>query len=902
MQAKSAAKGKARTTKSPLAKKTSSGAKRVIKTKRVAEKRSVIRIQNKTQKTTSRFSLVAVAPLQTTARLKKTKSPLRKTVEVNELTSSPLQLHISPYNLALGFARYGGLFFVVAGAISTVFFANITFSSHALLAEVAMSMDGSGLTTTTSGDESTGTNSTGSNTSGSSGSTGGSTIDCTDPLQYLSASCATVVNKTPTVQFDVNASSALLGDVRVRVKVPHALSVSLSAYNRTQNQQYRIGSMSLISDDTWETYWHTPSFPDGDYMLQALVTNGYGSYQQNDSIRTVLNTPLTTALLPLAATSTQTASSTSGSSGSTVSAPITGAAPTLTFVQNDNRYYSFSVQAANADAVKMYAHQKSINQDLLIGYAYKDSSSVWKYRWDSNAYGADTYLFTAQVQSGGLTSVSNSISVSFNKLQTTPIATSTVMTAPVSAAPDASAMPPIVAPVIRVSAQNAQPFSGIATLKISVETASSVEMYAQKRYSLSRSYLGKAQQADAHAWIYRWDTTQTPNAQYTLIAVVKNQYGTYEGLSDFVSVQNQTADLYTPKQQASIDTLKSVAASTSTAATTAPSEEVLTTDQKQADAALAPFSASLDTDLQRYASALRSQDQNEIAQAKDALDTRKTSILKGNASQQTVSLINDAFQNSITRVENDVTLTNKLIAERTKENASLDSDKDGITDYDEVNIYKTNPFSADTDGDGFTDGAEILGGYDPLDPHSQVAIHYESPKEAGIVRDDILTVASIATAQPLPDAHASATPAALITGKALPNSFVTLYIFSTPVVVTVKTDAEGNWNYRFDKELDNGSHEVYIGMTDNAGNIVAKSKPFSFVKEAEAYTADTASDVSSPQPQAAPKQSLLSDYMIYMVVSISVVAIGLVLILLGIHLDEHKRKHLLQTIETEATV
>ncbi len=38
----------------------------------------------------------------------------------------------------------------------------------------------------------------------------------------------------------------------------------------------------------------------------------------------------------------------------------------------------------------------------------------------------------------------------------------------------------------------------------------------------------------------------------------------------------------------------------------------------------------------------------------------------------------------------------------------VDSDGDGISDYDEINIYKTDPLKADTDGDGLSDGDEIL--------------------------------------------------------------------------------------------------------------------------------------------------------------------------------------------------
>ncbi len=47
---------------------------------------------------------------------------------------------------------------------------------------------------------------------------------------------------------------------------------------------------------------------------------------------------------------------------------------------------------------------------------------------------------------------------------------------------------------------------------------------------------------------------------------------------------------------------------------------------------------------------------------------------------------------------------------------SLDSDNDGLTDYDEENIYETEPNEADTDGDGIDDGEEVASGTDPLKP------------------------------------------------------------------------------------------------------------------------------------------------------------------------------------------
>ncbi len=48
----------------------------------------------------------------------------------------------------------------------------------------------------------------------------------------------------------------------------------------------------------------------------------------------------------------------------------------------------------------------------------------------------------------------------------------------------------------------------------------------------------------------------------------------------------------------------------------------------------------------------------------------------------------------------------------------LDSDSDGLTDSDEVNVYGTDPYNPDTDGDRYNDGYEVSNNSDPLDPNS----------------------------------------------------------------------------------------------------------------------------------------------------------------------------------------
>ncbi|KKU31778.1 MAG: Binary exotoxin B/Anthrax toxin B moiety protective antigen [Candidatus Uhrbacteria bacterium GW2011_GWE2_46_68] len=44
---------------------------------------------------------------------------------------------------------------------------------------------------------------------------------------------------------------------------------------------------------------------------------------------------------------------------------------------------------------------------------------------------------------------------------------------------------------------------------------------------------------------------------------------------------------------------------------------------------------------------------------------------------------------------------------------SSDTDRDELYDYEEVRVYHTNPLSKDSDDDGYEDGVEIAGGYDP---------------------------------------------------------------------------------------------------------------------------------------------------------------------------------------------
>ncbi|OGL73531.1 hypothetical protein A3F28_02275 [Candidatus Uhrbacteria bacterium RIFCSPHIGHO2_12_FULL_57_11] len=65
----------------------------------------------------------------------------------------------------------------------------------------------------------------------------------------------------------------------------------------------------------------------------------------------------------------------------------------------------------------------------------------------------------------------------------------------------------------------------------------------------------------------------------------------------------------------------------------------------------------------------------------------------------------------------------KSLAERESEaveaQRKTDTDSDGLSDYDELYLYRTSPYLEDTDSDGINDGAEANSGEDPNCPRDQ---------------------------------------------------------------------------------------------------------------------------------------------------------------------------------------
>jgi hypothetical protein len=205
-----------------------------------------------------------------------------------------------------------------------------------------------------------------------------------------------------------------------------------------------------------------------------------------------------------------------------------------------------------------------------------------------------------------------------------------------------------------------------------------------------------------------------------------------------------------------------------------------------------------------------------------------------------------------------------------------DPDKDGLSNNDEFR-YKTDPKKQDTDGDGKTDGEEVAAGTDPLKSSAKGEVDtvvYESPKTAGTIKGEIYKVADVEMIT-----LENGTKQMQISGRGPSLSYVTVYIYSgDPIIVTVKTDSNGDWTYTVDKKLDDGKHEVYVAVTNNSGAIRAKSEPLPFIKTAQAVKVAQASENKVVAPAA---ESSISLKKIFYVFAGGFAAVTLAFILLG---------------------
>ena len=433
-----------------------------------------------------------------------------------------------------------------------------------------------------------------------------------------------------------------------------------------------------------------------------------------------------------------------------------------------------------------------------------------------------------------------------------------------------------------------------------------VEIYARPSNSIQKTFIGVATRVP-DGWVYWLNPTSLPAGNYSIIAQARKNREIL--VTSDAALENKveqadftTTDAYQKQLIETKATLEQVARDTKTVdiveirKTYASSTDQLT-QRPPEEAIVVPPSLELAKELMaerrdnfnelfiRHASALQTGDATMLRLAETALEDEVNNLLDDNISgspeerAEARAELELAAKAEIEKVKRHIVKTENLLKERTSQKSAEDSDRDGISDYDEMTIYETDPNKSDTDGDGIIDSVEIMRGYNPKNSSPEAVIAFNSPKDVGYVNEEVLKVETVVPVLEYGDEEALPIVQSEISGFGLPNSFVTLYIFSTPTVVTLRTNDDGSFAYVFSKELEDGEHEVYVALTDNSGEIVVRSNPFKFIKTAQAFSyVDAANEAVTPITTA-PDSEVSAPFKI--AGAMGIVSLGLILLLLG---------------------
>ena len=448
-------------------------------------------------------------------------------------------------------------------------------------------------------------------------------------------------------------------------------------------------------------------------------------------------------------------------------------------------------------------------------------------------------------------------------LKTTSTETSTTNT---TETPQTSATPaplPSTAPVLApLSAsvslgESSSTISGVKNIFIRPNRkVVSVELRLMQRETQER-YLGQAQfDVTSGRWVFAWNSTETPDGSYRLFAVVKAVDGaTVRSSAVYVAVKNEKRE-------------ETRSGATTTEAPVPPRlspeerrekylKEKEEEGRKREEEIRKDLSNKTETEEKKKRVTTQTSDEGtQLSQGETRSSTPRPSRLGTPIDFEKV--INEKSQELKDAVERGDTEKRKKIindivrtAHGIPAGTSIPKDSEEFAKKVEESVLKL----------------------------EQVI----TERERGIIDEKTFKVERVHVTEVAtrPDGTETASKIAC-RGKGLPDSFVTLYIFSIPIVVTVKTDAEGNWDYTLDKELEDGSHQVYVGITDVKGKVVVRSNPVPFVKTASAITVEEA--LATPVAQAAP--SFVENNYFYGIVTIIIMIVAFIFVFLGIKMSK----------------
>lgn len=441
--------------------------------------------------------------------------------------------------------------------------------------------------------------------------------------------------------------------------------------------------------------------------------------------------------------------------------------------------------------------------------------------------------------------------------------------------------------------------SGRQIIYVESDTATGVEIFASSAGGFAPIYIGRAGKSETGTFTYVWDSLTLTNGSYQIFARVSNGAQTVDSNKVSVSVSHASdtvSDTLPRVSAGDITTLSQELKRAESAMTEAQralekeagaaiteyveglkkealkktdgGETVTWLEAKQKEILMATEEAARTRGTLSATSTLEKVLLSDLTEIRlEAEDLLGTKIATSTLDTALVKKITDAVRVSVT--------AEALARERVGEAITNDSDGDSVSDYDELYIFLTNPLNSDTDSDGTSDLDEITRGSNPTKSGTAPIVYEDILTQGTLVSEDVLSVTVVEAGEIETVGAEKSLKNIVFRGKSLPNSFVTLYIFSDPIVVITRTNQNGEWEYVFDRELSDGRHEVYVAVVGSAGKVVAKSNPLPFVKQAEAVS-------FGPNATYTERPGFFTPGYIILTVSLVGLAVVGVLILVGV--------------------
>lgn len=719
---------------------------------------------------------------------------------------------------------------------------------------------------------------------------GGTLISATNPssLPFVlfpryAASLAAAINSTtstsspalsrePVILDLSRPPQTLSGEVKIKTTLKEALNVEFFLKNTSQAGEpfylgiadpiegYHPGAVLLGEPDAftvWGYEFDTTTIQNGEYILYAQVYNIQGKFYKDGFTQIKINNQSQSNSQSQQDNYTinidnnndqddDQSQQTTQATSQAVSEPSIQ----IEFSKDaENLKDEVTVEAStvNAQSVKFFLILPQTNDKVFVGSPELiasqttnngDNLSEWRFRWNTWPLANKEYLFLAVMENTFGEFESDLIEVKIENDLT---------------------------PAIKLEfSKNPENLKGKVNIRIKAKRAREVTLFIRPAAGLNRIRLGDASPVNGFddTWQLFWNTRAVSNGEYTIFAKIKNMHGDYlDGFTDIAirnfipTVTQPEPEVIVPDKEVVEEIIDEVEQTTEAIVEEAiPEEEKI----KEAQEIISDKSSSK-KHIERLARETRERLEN-IREKEEERDGEKSltkeirkntsAALKEEIKKYEKELVDEIEQQTETETTA-IALREKLqhkVAERQKilvdkiakkvlheqifgDKAAelvLDVDNDGLSLLDEERMG-TDPFSSDTDGDGFEDAFEVKNGFDPLSP-TEDKISYGDPKKEGQVRKEVYRVVDVALETE------EAKERLVVSGTAYPLSYVVVYIYSDPLVVTVKTDEFGQWTYTLEQDVDEGEHEVYVAVTDNTGQVLEKSEPLRFVKVAQAVS------------------------------------------------------------------